>query len=46
MAGEQIHALFTELGYKEGYKEFQDLWCDHFTLDRGSYAILKKTASL
>ncbi|MBI3289515.1 MAG: HAD-IA family hydrolase, partial [Elusimicrobia bacterium] len=23
------------------YDRFKDLWCDHFTLDRGSYAIMK-----
>ena len=40
--GEEIHALFvSELGYKGDFVKFRALWCDHFTLDRGSFAILK-----
>lgn len=42
VTGEQLHGLFiSELGYKGGYAEFKTLWCDHFTLDRGSFAVLK-----
>mgnify|MGYP001612901523 CR=1 FL=1 len=42
VTGEEIHALFvSELGYKGDYAKFKTLWCDHFTLDRGSFAILK-----
>jgi len=43
LSGEDIHALFVrELGYPGAYTRFKRLWCDHFALDRGSYAILKK----
>src|SRR5579885_1973241 len=46
MSGEQIYELFQkELGYKGTFAQFRLLWCDHFSLDRGSYAILKKTAA-
>jgi FMN phosphatase YigB (HAD superfamily) len=45
VGGEQLYALFQkELGYKGTPAQFRLLWCDHFTLDRGSYALLKKTA--
>ena len=46
VSGEQLYALFqSELGYKGSFAQFRMLWCDHFTLDRGSYAILKRTAA-
>jgi FMN phosphatase YigB (HAD superfamily) len=42
VTGEQIHRLFVDdLGYKGGFEDFRTLWCDQFTLDRGSFAILK-----
>ncbi len=42
VTGEQIHRLFiSDLGYKGDFVQFKTLWCDHFTLDRGSFAILK-----
>ena len=42
VTGEEIHGLFiSELGYKGDFVKFKTLWCDHFTLDRGSFAILK-----
>ncbi len=42
VTGEEVHALFVkDLGYTGDFKRFKDLWCDHFTLDRGSFAILK-----
>lgn len=45
VSGDQLYALFqSELGYKGSFAQFRLLWCDHFSLDRGSYAILKKTA--
>jgi FMN phosphatase YigB (HAD superfamily) len=45
VSGDQLYALFqSELGYKGTFAQFRMLWCDHFTLDRGSYAILKRTA--
>lgn len=44
--GPQLYELFQkELGYKGDYARFRLLWCDHFTLDRGSHAILKRTAA-
>jgi putative hydrolase of the HAD superfamily len=45
LAGPELYELFQkELGYKGTPAQFRLLWCDHFTLDRGSYALLKKTA--
>ena len=42
LSGEEIHGLFvSELGYTGDFVKFKTLWCDHFTLDRGSFAILK-----
>lgn len=42
VTGEEIHALFVkDLGYSGDFETFKDLWCDHFTLDRGSFAVLK-----
>ncbi len=42
VTGEEIHELFIrELGYQGDFTRFKTLWCDHFTLDRGSFAILK-----
>lgn len=41
----QLYELFQkELGYKGTPAQFRTLWCDHFTLDRGSFALLKKAA--
>jgi FMN phosphatase YigB (HAD superfamily) len=46
VTGEEIHALFvSELGYEGDFNKFKTLWCDHFTLDRGSFAVLKSTAA-
>ena len=43
--GDQLYTLFQkELGYKGTPAQFRLLWCDHFTLDRGSNALLKRTA--
>jgi FMN phosphatase YigB (HAD superfamily) len=40
--GEALYRLFQEdLGYKGSFPRFRELWCDHFTLDRGSHALLK-----
>ena len=45
VGGEELYQLFQkELGYKGTPAQFRLLWCDHFTLDRGSYALLKRTA--
>ena len=46
IAGEDLHKLFVaELGYKGDYAKFKTLWCDHFTLDRGSFAVLKSVSA-
>lgn len=45
VGGDALYALFqSELGYKGSFAQFRLLWCDHFTLDRGSNALLKRTA--
>ncbi|HEX4047622.1 MAG TPA: HAD family phosphatase [Elusimicrobiota bacterium] len=45
IGGVQLYELFQkELGYKGTPAQFRTLWCDHFTLDRGSFALLKKAA--
>ncbi len=42
VSGEEVHALFVnDLGYKGDFQKFKTLWCEQFTLDRGSFAILK-----
>ena len=42
ISGKEIHEIFVdEFDYKGDYDRFKNLWCDHFTLDRGSYAVLK-----
>ena len=42
VTGEEVHALFVkDLGYTGDFERFRTLWCDHFTLDRGSFAVLK-----
>lgn len=46
VGGEEIHRLFREeLGYRGTYAGFRRLWCDHFTLDRGTHALLKRVAT-
>lgn len=46
VTGEEIHALFvSELGYTGDFARFKILWCDHFTLDRGSFAVLKSLSN-
>ncbi len=43
--GRQLYEVFQkELGYKGTFPQFRMLWCDHFTLDRGTYALLKRAA--
>jgi putative hydrolase of the HAD superfamily len=45
VSGQQLYKIFQkELGYQQSYARFLRLWCDHFTLDRASYALLKRTA--
>jgi FMN phosphatase YigB (HAD superfamily) len=42
LSGEELHGLFmSELGYKGDFRSFKVLWCEQFTLDRGSFAVLK-----
>ncbi len=41
--GQGIYRLFQEeLEYEGSFAAFRTLWCDHFTLDRGSHALLKR----
>ncbi len=45
IGGERLYQMFQEeLGYKGTPAQFRLLWCDHFTLDRGSNALLKRAA--
>ena len=47
MTGADIHRLFIEeLGYEGSYARFKTLWCDHFTLDRGSFGVLKTLSKI
>ena len=32
--------LIKEFGYTGDFAKFKTLWCDHFSLDRGSFAVL------
>ena len=46
LQGEQLYRLFREeLGYKDSYARFRELWCDHFTLDRGTHELLKSVSA-
>jgi FMN phosphatase YigB (HAD superfamily) len=46
VTGADIHDLFVkEFGYKGDFNRFKTLWCDHFTLDRGSFAVLKSLSA-
>ncbi len=46
LGGDRLYEIFQkELGYRGSFAQFRLLWCDHFTLDRGTYAILKRTAA-
>lgn len=39
----EIYRLMRgELGYKGDYEDFRRLWCDHFTLERQTAALLKR----
>ncbi|MBI4423279.1 MAG: HAD family phosphatase [Elusimicrobia bacterium] len=45
VSGRQLYALFRkELEYAGAYDRFRRLWCDHFTLERRSAALLKRVA--
>ena len=40
-----LYRVFQEkLGFDGGYEAFRLLWCDHFTLNRDTQALLKKVA--
>ena len=42
---EGLYHIFREdLGYQGSYPRFKRLWCDHFTLDRRTAALLKEVA--
>lgn len=38
------HIFQKDLGYQGSYPRFKKLWCDHFTLDRSTAALLKEVA--
>jgi HAD superfamily hydrolase (TIGR01509 family) len=41
--GEELFREFRAgLGFSGTYKQFERLWCEHFTLNRGTAALLKK----
>jgi len=43
--GDELYGIFQKkLGYEGSFVQFRELWCDHFTLDRSSYAVLKRSA--
>lgn len=45
LSPEGLFAVFKdELGFDGTYAEFRDLWCDHFTLDRANFALLRSLA--
>jgi putative hydrolase of the HAD superfamily len=45
LGGEGLYEIFQkELGYKGSFAQFRELWCDHFTLDRGSHAVFKASS--
>ena len=42
----QLYGIFcSELGYRGNWKNFRLLWCDHFTLNRGTADLLRKIAN-
>ncbi|HAM34811.1 MAG TPA: hypothetical protein DEB40_00810 [Elusimicrobia bacterium] len=42
---DELFRIFKdELGYSGTFAQFRELWCDHFTLERRTAAILKKVA--
>ncbi|MDE2040086.1 MAG: HAD family phosphatase [Elusimicrobia bacterium] len=43
LSGAQIYALFqSEFGYSGSYDAFIRIWCDHFSLERANYALLRQ----
>ncbi len=45
IGGEALYEIFRrQLGYRGSFAQFRELWCDHFTLDRGSHALMKAAA--
>lgn len=40
-----IRGLLEELGFRGSDARFREVWCDHFTLDRGSYALLRRVGA-
>ncbi len=43
--GTALYAIFQkELDYRGSFAQFRELWCDHFSLDRGSHAVFKAAA--
>lgn len=45
LTGDDLYRMFQlELGYAGSYAAFIKLWCDHFTLERGNFALLQRVA--
>jgi putative hydrolase of the HAD superfamily len=45
IGGDELYRIFrNELGYRGSFPEFKKLWCDHFSLERRTAALLKKVS--
>ena len=45
MSSDELYRIFREeLGYRGSFPKFKTLWCDHFTLERRTAALLKKVS--
>ena len=45
IGSDELYRIFREeLGYRGSFPEFKKLWCDHFTLERSTAALLKKVS--
>ncbi|MBI5240611.1 MAG: HAD family phosphatase [Elusimicrobia bacterium] len=45
IGSDDLFRIFREeLGYRGSFAKFKELWCDHFTLERRTAALLKKVA--
>lgn len=41
----ELYGIFrAELGFEGSFARFRDFWCDHFTLDRAAFALLRRVA--
>ena len=45
IGSEELYRIFRdELGYRGSFPQFKKLWCDHFSLERRTAALLKKVS--